>query len=100
MNESKNRHPLTRVADYGQEYRKQALLASIASILNRLFDLAPPVLIGMAVDVVVSQQNSFLGDFGIIDPVNQLWILGLLTLAVWGLESIFQYFYSILWRNL
>ena len=100
MDESKNRHPLTRLADYGQEYRKQAALASIASILNRLFDLAPPVLIGMAVDVVVSQQNSFLGDFGVTDPVSQLWILGLLTLAVWGLESIFQYFYSILWRNL
>ncbi len=100
MSETENRHPLTRLADYGKEYRRQTLLASIASILNRLFDLAPPVLIGVAVDVVVSQQDSFLGDFGITDPVNQLWILGILTLTVWGLESIFQYFYSILWRNL
>jgi ATP-binding cassette subfamily B protein len=100
MSATEKKHPLIRLADYGTEYRKQALLASVASILNRLFDLAPPVLIGVAVDVVVSQQDSFLGEFGITDPVNQLWILGLLTLTVWGLESVFQYFYSILWRNL
>jgi ATP-binding cassette subfamily B protein len=100
MKNSTNKNPLRRLADYGDKYRKQAILATIASILNRLFDLAPPVLIGMSVDVVVSQQNSFLGDFGFTDPVTQLWILGVLTLIVWGTESLFQYIYSILWRNL
>lgn len=100
MSDSSNENPLRRLADYGQGYRREALLASGASILNRLFDLAPPVLIGMAVDVVVSQQNSFLGKFGITDPVTQLWVLGILTLIVWGFESLFQYFYGILWRNL
>lgn len=100
MSDASNKHPLRRLADYGQEYRKQALSASTASILNRLFDLAPPILIGMAVDVVVSQQNSILGEFGITDPVTQLWVLGILTLIVWGFESLFQYIYSILWRNL
>ncbi len=100
MSDSSKENPLRRLADYGQDYRREALLASGASTLNRLFDLAPPVLIGMAVDVVVSQQNSFLGNFGITDPVTQLWVLGILTLIVWGLESLFQYFYGILWRNL
>ena len=100
MSESANKNPLRRLADYGQEYQKQALMASAASVLNRLFDLAPPILIGMAVDVVVSQQNSFLGDFGITDPVTQLWMLGILTLIVWGFESLFQYIYGVLWRNL
>jgi ATP-binding cassette subfamily B protein len=100
MKNSTNNNPLRRLADYGDKYRKQAVLATIASILNRLFDLAPPVLIGMSVDVVVSQQDSFLGDFGFTDPVTQLWILGILTLIVWGTESLFQYIYSILWRNL
>jgi ATP-binding cassette subfamily B protein len=100
MNDSTNKNPLRRLSEYGQEYRKQAILATIASIFNRLFDLAPPILIGMSVDVVVSQQDSFLGNFGITDPVTQLWILGILTLLVWGLESLFQYIYSVLWRNL
>jgi ATP-binding cassette, subfamily B, bacterial len=100
MSESSKEYPLRRLLDYGQEYRRQAIFASTASILNRLFDLAPPLLIGMSVDVVVSQQDSFLGEFGITDPVKQLWILGVLTLAVWGLESLFQYIYGVLWRNL
>ncbi len=100
MLDTPNAHPLRRLADYGQAYHREALLASAASILNRLFDLAPPILIGMAVDVVVSQQDSFLGSIGVTDPVNQLWILGILTLIVWGFESLFQYFYGVLWRNL
>ncbi len=100
MDKSANKHPLSRLIDYGQDYKQQTALASISSILNRVFDLAPPILIGMAVDVVVSQEDSFLGDMGISDPVNQLWILGILTLIVWGFESLFQYFYSVLWRNL
>ena len=94
MSEPSNQYPLRRLADYGQEYRKQTFFASAASVLNRLFDLAPPILIGMAVDVVVSQQNSFLGTFGITDPISQLWVLGILTLIVWGLESRVQYSYS------
>jgi ATP-binding cassette subfamily B protein len=100
MSKPSNKHPLKRLAEYGNEYRRQAYQASAASVLNRLFDLAPPVLIGMAVDVVVAQQDSFLGELGITDPVTQLWVLGILTLSVWGLESLFQYVYGILWRNL
>jgi len=54
----------------------------------------------MAVDVVVEQEDSFLGTLGFTDPVVQLVILGILTIVVWGFESLFQYLYSYLWRNL
>ncbi|HHP7244987.1 MAG TPA: ABC transporter, partial [Elainellaceae cyanobacterium] len=46
-------YPLKRLIRYGRAYRRQIWLASGCSILNKVFDLAPPVLIGMAVDVVV-----------------------------------------------
>jgi ATP-binding cassette subfamily B protein len=94
------RHPLTRLWGYAGPHRKQILLASAFSILNKAFDLAPPVLIGMAIDVVVSQEESFLGRLGIADVVAQLVILAGLTLLVWALESAFQYAYQVLWRNL
>jgi ATP-binding cassette subfamily B protein len=68
--------------------------------LNKIFDLAPPILIGMAIDVVVSQEDSFLAQLGVTNVVTQLWILAILTLLVWGLESAFQYAYQVLWRNL
>ncbi|MEA5498142.1 ABC transporter ATP-binding protein [Limnoraphis robusta] len=78
----------------------QIFQATICSILNKLFDLAPPVLIGAAVDVVVNQQDSFIAQWGVENVVAQLWVLSLLSLIIWGLESAFEYAYSLLWRNL
>jgi ATP-binding cassette subfamily B protein len=74
--------------------------AIACSILNKIFDLAPPALIGAAVDVVVNQQDSLIAQFGVTDVTQQLLILSFLTLITWGLESIFQYAYARLWRNL
>lgn len=69
-------------------------------MLNKVFDLAPPLLIGMAVDIVVNQQDSFIARWGIQNVVAQLWILSLLSFVVWALESVFEYAYNVLWRNL
>ncbi len=92
--------PLQRLLDYGQTYRTQIWQATTCSILNKLFDLAPPVLIGIAVDVVVAQQNSLLAKLGVTDVFGQLVILSLLTVVIWVLESVFEYAYARLWRNL
>jgi ATP-binding cassette subfamily B protein len=100
MEKPSQKSPLVRLIRYSHEYRTQTILASLCSVLNKIFDLAPPILIGMAVDVVVEQEDSVLGDLGFTDPVVQLIILGILTIIVWGLESLFQYLYSVLWRNL
>jgi len=75
-------------------------LASTASIINRIVDLAPPALIGAAVDVVISQEDSILAGFGIPDVRTQLYVLAGLTVFLFALESIFQYAYQVLWRNL
>tara|TARA_B100000900_G_scaffold155810_1_gene132411 strand:- start:281 stop:1954 length:1674 start_codon:yes stop_codon:yes gene_type:complete len=69
-------------------------------VLNKVWDLAPPVLIGMAIDVVSSRENSFLAEFGYTDVHQQLYILTAFTVVIWVLESVFQYFYAVLWRNL
>ena len=60
----------------------------------------PPVLIGMAVDVVALREESFLGNMGWTDPRDQFLILVALTVIIWVLESLFEYFYAVLWRNL
>ncbi len=51
-------------------------------------------------DVVVQQENSLIARFGFPDTRAQLLVLAALTLIVWGMESLFQYYYAILWRNL
>jgi ATP-binding cassette subfamily B protein len=92
--------PLRRLWHYAQPHRRQVYLATIYSILNRVFDLAPPLLIGMAIDVVVSQEDSILAQLGITNVIAQLWVLAILTLIIWAFESLFQYAYEIKWRNL
>ena len=97
---SKTTHPLHRLLQYARPYQKTIGLATLYSILNKVFDLAPPVLIGWAVDVVINPNTSFLVNWGIQGAFNQLLVLSILSLIIWSLESLFEYAYKILWRNL
>ena len=93
--------PIYRLISHMKEHRSTMWLATLFSILNKIFDLAPPLLIGAAVDVVVKQQDSALsGYFGYSDPKEQLIILSILTVIIWVFESLFEYIYGVLWRNL
>ena len=93
-------HPLFRLLKYSRAYRRQIWQASICSVLNKIFDLAPPVLIGTAVDIVVEQENSLIARLGVESIMGQLVVLSFITFIIWGLESIFEYAYDRLWRNL
>ena len=93
-------HPLMRLLSHLRHYRSMVLLASLCSVLNKVWDLAPPVLIGMAIDVVATREDSFLAQMGYPDVYDQLYILTGFTVVIWVLESMFQYFYAVLWRNL
>jgi ATP-binding cassette, subfamily B, bacterial len=92
--------PLQRLLAYGQQYRSQTWQAAISSVFNKLCDVAPEILIGMAVDVVVKKQDSFVSTWGIRNVEQQLFVLTIITVVVWVLESISQYVYTNLWRNL
>ncbi|MGH8222216.1 MAG: ABC transporter ATP-binding protein, partial [Woeseiaceae bacterium] len=91
---------LLRLLRYAHGFRPRIVFASICSVMNKLFDVMPEILIGVAIDVVVRQEDSFVAALGISDPRYQLGLLGILTLLVWMLESLFEYLYLVLWRNL
>ena len=93
-------HPLSRLMRAARSHRGPVRAAVACSILNKIFDLAPPALIGMAIDVIVSRDQSLLGRLGVHGAVPQLVVLAALTVVIWGLESIFEYAYGVLWRNL
>ena len=93
-------HPLMRLLSHLRQHRGTVLLASLCSVVNKVWDLAPPVLIGMAIDVVAAREDSFLATMGYPDVYDQLYILTAITVVIWVLESLFQYFYAVLWRNL
>jgi ATP-binding cassette, subfamily B, bacterial len=96
-------HPpstLQRLLAHLAPHRRLVLAASACSLLNKFFDLAPPVLIGLAVDVVVQQQTSWLARLGAVTVPSQLGVLAGLSFLVWSAESLFEYLYGVLWRNL
>ena len=92
--------PLRRLLRHADHHRGRVIAATTCSFLNKVFDLAPPVLIGAAIDVVVAKEDSFLAGLGVPSVMAQLWILAGLTIVVWALESAFEYAFAVLWRNL
>lgn len=91
---------LLRLLKYARGYRRRILAASACSMINKLFDIAPEILIGVAIDVVVNQEQSFVAGLGFDTPREQITILAVLTFFIWAGESLFEYLYQILWRNL
>ena len=100
MISSNNQNSIVRLYLNLREERRLLFFAFVSSIINRILDLAPPVIIGLAVDIVVKEQNSWIGSFGIKDVPLQLLFLAFASGIVWSGESFFQYLYSVLWRNL
>jgi ATP-binding cassette subfamily B protein len=91
---------LKRLYLYSKEQETKVRRGIIYSVLNKLFDLAPPVLIGIAIDIVVEGADSFLGNLGIENRRQQLIVLAFLTFIIWALESTFDYFAAVTWRNI
>ena len=76
-------HPLRRLLRYAHADRGQIRLAALYSVLNKVFDLAPP-----------------LARFGVTDLGHQLTVLAGGTFLIWVFESLFEYAQAIVWRNL
>ncbi len=91
---------LGRLLRYAKGYRRQIIWATTCSIINKLFDIAPEILIGIAIDVVVNKEESFVAGLGFETAQEQITILAVLTFFIWAGESLFEYLFQILWRNL
>ena len=94
------RSPLRRLLEYARPHRARMRRAAAWSILIKVFDLAPPLLIGVAVDLVVERENSLLASWGLETVTSQLLALSGLTFVIWAAESVFEYLHKLGWRNL
>jgi ATP-binding cassette subfamily B protein len=92
--------PILRLLEYTKKHRSRYILASFYSVVNKVFDVAPEILIGVAIDVVVKRDQSMMARFGFETAEEQLLILCFLTFLIWLLESVFEYLLLIEWRGL
>ena len=100
MNKSISNNPIQLLSAYLRQWKGKVIKASTYSVLNKLFDVAPEVLIGVAVDLVVKKNQSFVASLGFESINSQVLFIGGLTFAIWVLESLFEYLYLIEWRGL
>ena len=91
---------LRRIINYAQINKFTLFVASIFSAINKIIDVFPDLLIGMAVDIVVNQETSFLSHFGISNPRAQIITLGIITAITYILESLTELVSSFLWRKI
>ncbi|MDO8185487.1 ABC transporter ATP-binding protein [Conexibacter sp. JD483] len=94
-------NPLVRLWRRAPRYRGQVVRGTVWAVLNQIFDILPELLIGVAIDVVVRQEGSFVGQWtGIVDREQQLFVLAGVTAVVWLLESLTEYLAQRAWRTL
>ncbi|MGB0454485.1 MAG: ABC transporter ATP-binding protein [Bacteriovoracaceae bacterium] len=93
-------HSLKRLFQTAKNYQPQIKRSSFYAFLNKIFDIAPPLLIGLAVEIVVGKQENILHSFGINSQFVQLIIVSILTFFIWFFESYFEYLMNIGFRNL
>ena len=55
---------LKQLLIYAKPWRSKIYLATFYSIINKLFDIAPEILLGVAVDLVVRKENSVIASLG------------------------------------
>ena len=85
---------------YARPWRTKILWAGFCSVMNKIFDIAPEILIGIYVDLVVQREQSFIAQLGFDSITSQITLLAILTFIIWACESIFEYLYSVQWKNI
>ncbi len=85
---------------YAKPWRMKIVWASFCSIVNKIFDIAPEILIGIYVDLVVQREQSFIARLGFESIESQITLLAIATFLIWASESIFEYLYSVGWKNI
>jgi ATP-binding cassette, subfamily B, bacterial len=94
-------HPLRALWVRHHRHRRRAIAATTATVINKVADVMPELLIGAAVDVVVRGSDSFVADLlGVQNRFAQLGWIAAINVLVWIIESASDYAASVLWRGL
>jgi len=92
--------PLARLWRYMRRHRARTIWAVVLSVLNKLFDVVPEILIGIAIDVVVTRGDSLVADItGVEDRCGSAADLAARTRWRGWPNRPSEWGYQLLWRN-
>jgi ATP-binding cassette, subfamily B, bacterial len=90
-------HSFLQLLRYIRPFRKDCVTATLYSFLNKLTDIMPEILLGLAINTVVNREESWLAGLGFASLQIQMLLLGFMTLITYGLGALLEYLYSMKW---
>ena len=93
--------PMISLLKYIIPHWKLFSWSCFASIFNKILDLMPPILVGWVIDSLRREPPLWISNFlGTIDPLNMAIFLAILGVAIFLVESLFQWAYQYGFMNL
>jgi ATP-binding cassette subfamily B protein len=87
--------PMARLFSYLRTYRGRLAWACGSSVLNKILDLMPPLLVGWVIDSLRGAPPGWIARLaGTSDPWSMAVVLSGLSVGIFFFESLFQWFYQ------
>ncbi|MCB0706597.1 MAG: ABC transporter ATP-binding protein [Saprospiraceae bacterium] len=94
-NQDAELRPMRRLFRYLGGYKKSVWFAVITSVINKIFDLMPPILTAWIIDIVAGQPPAWIGNLtGLTDRWSGVLFVIVLTAVVFGGESFFEWLFQ------
>ena len=101
MNKNADSHPILSLFRYVIRYRGLFTWSCVNSILNKILDLMPPLLVGWVIDSVRREPPEWIAVMvGTSDPWALAVFLAILGVVIFGFESLFEWAYQYGFMNL
>lgn len=87
--------PMYRLFHFLKNYKKSVIWAVTSSVINKIFDLMPPILTAWIIDTAAGEMPGWVRQWGGDDfaqnTVSVLVFFGILTILIFGFESLFEW---------
>jgi len=97
---SEGKHPALVLLDYMGAQKKALYRASAFSVAAKLLDLAPPLIIGFGVTILIEGSSPFLAGLGFSSVMGQVGAITVAGCIIWLAQAVCEFLASLTWRNL
>ncbi len=88
-------NPFISYLKHSPKHAGMATTALGIAFADRLFEAAPPAMVGAGIDLLTRGPHSMIRKLGFRSPASQLTFLGSAAAVVWVLDSFFSYLHTI-----
>ena len=85
---------MSRLFSYLRPMRGRVSASVGFSVVNKVFDLAPPILVAWLIDSVTGNAPAWMSGFGLTEMFPQIVFVAILTVLIFGVESLSQWGYA------